>query len=620
MKALLAYTCGVTVVKGPPMARLAFVPILLALNIGCTQQKGGPMPTHYEDALSQLDKAATSKSAAKQPDAVSQALLPPLVVEMPKAEGKPADARFDLAVNNAPAAEVFMAIASGTPYSMIVHPSINEKLSVKLKDVTVLEALDTLRDMYGYEYKVAGNRILIQSLALQTRVFLVNYLNNTRKGKSEVRVASSSPSDSAGATQAGAVSAISSPQVPTVQSLSASKVETNSDVNFWSDLGNALRAIVGTGEGRNMIMNAESGVVVVRAMPSELREVAEFLRTMQGVVSRQVLLEAKIIDVQLSDSFSTGINWAAFHAGSNSRFAGGIQQPATSLSTQGSMSTFTALGPDGQAVPNSLFTSTPGSPGSVVTGGGVPGTLLGLAFQTSNFAALLNFLQTQGELQVLSSPRIAAINNQKAVLKVGTDQFFVTNVTTNQTTTVGGAIQNSPSITTQPFFSGVALDITPQIDENNQIILHIHPSVSNVVNQNTSINLGQAGIFTLPLAASTISETDTVVRVTNGNIVAIGGLMKQQDERNRGGVPGLMDIPIIGALFKNTSRSGLKSELVILIKPTVIENDESWKPSVQEAANRVRDWRHDEFGRYWKEEVEQKGSDNRNGQPSATKP
>jgi MSHA biogenesis protein MshL len=620
MKAPLGSPCGVTVVAGRMMRRLALVPLLLALSIGCTQQKGGPMPTHYEDALSQLDKAATSKSTAKQPDAVSQALLPPLVVEMPRAEGKPADARFDLAVNNAPAAEVFMAIASGTPYSMIVHPSINEKLSVKLKDVTVVEALDTLRDMYGYEYKITGNRILIQSLALQTRVFLVNYLNNTRKGKSEVRVASSSPSDSAGANQAGAVSAVSNPQTPAVQSLSASKVETNSDVNFWGDLGNALRAIVGTGEGRNMIMNPESGVVVVRAMPSELREVAEFLRTMQGVVSRQVLLEAKIIDVQLNDSFSTGINWAAFHAGSNSRFAGGIQSPATSLSTQGSMSTFTALGPDGQAVPNSLFTSTPGSPGSVVTGGGVPGTLLGLAFQTSNFAALLNFLQTQGELQVLSSPRIAAINNQKAVLKVGTDQFFVTNVTTNQTTTTGGAIQNSPSITTQPFFSGVALDITPQIDENNQIILHVHPSVSNVVNQNTSINLGQAGIFTLPLAASTISETDTVVRVTNGNIVAIGGLMKQQDERNRGGVPGLMDIPIIGALFKNTSRSGLKSELVILIKPTVIENDESWKPSVQEAANRVRDWRHDEFGRYWKEEVEHKGNESGSGQPSPAKP
>ena len=620
MNAPVLPVCKVTIVGERMARRLVLVPLLLALTIGCTQQKGGPMPTHYEDALSQLDKAAASKSNAKQPDAVSQALLPPLVVEMPRVEGKPAESRFDLAVNNAPAAEVFMAIASGSPYSMIVHPGINEKLSVKLKDVTVFEALDTLRDMYGYEYKVTGNRILIQSLALQTRVFLVNYLNNTRKGKSELRVASSSPSDSSGGTQAGAISAISGPQAPTIQSLAGSKVETTSEVNFWTDLGNALRAIVGTGEGRNMVMNAESGVVVVRAMPSELREVGEFLRTMQGVVSRQVLLEAKIIDVQLNDSFATGINWAAFHAGSNSRFAGGIQQPGSNLTTQGSMSQFTAIGPDGQAVPNSLFTANPASPGSLIAGGGVPGTIFGLAFQTSNFAALLNFLQTQGELQVLSSPRIAAINNQKAVLKVGTDQFFVTNVTTNQTTTVGGAIQNSPSITTQPFFSGVALDITPQIDENNQLILHIHPSVSNVVNQNTSINLGQAGIFTLPLAASTISETDTVVRVTNGNIVAIGGLMKQQDQRNRGGVPGLMDIPIIGTLFKNTSRNGLKSELVILVKPTVIENQEDWKPSVQEAANRVRDLRHDEFGRDWKEEVVQEGNENSKGQPNAAKP
>ncbi|HTS54883.1 MAG TPA: pilus (MSHA type) biogenesis protein MshL [Burkholderiales bacterium] len=594
----------------------AMIPLLvLALTTGCTQQKGGPMPTHYEDALSQLNGAAASKPGAKQPDAVSQALLPPLVVEMPRAEPKPTEARFDLAVNNAPASEVFMSIASGSPYSMIVHPSINEKISIKLNNATLFEALDTLRDMYGYEYKVTGNRIFIQPLTMQTRVFLVNYLNNMRKGKSELRVASSSPSDSPASTQAGATSAIGT-QAPIVQALASAKVETTSDVNFWSDLTNAVRAIIGNGEGRNMIINAESGVVVVRAMPSELREVAEFLRTMQGVVSRQVLLEAKIIDVQLSDSFATGINWAAFHAGSNARFGGGIQQPATNLTTQGAMSTLTTLGPDGQPAVNSIFTATPGVPGSMVTGGGVPGTIIGLAFQTSNFAALLDFLQTQGELQVLSSPRIAAINNQKAVLKVGTDQFFVTNVTTNQTTTVGGFIQNSPTITTQPFFSGVALDITPQIDENNQIILHIHPSVSNVVNQNTSLNLGSAGIFTLPLAASTVSETDTVVRVANSNIVAIGGLMKQQDQRNRSGVPGLMDIPIIGTLFKNTSRSGLKSELVILIKPTVIESEESWKPSVQEAANRIRDWRHDEFGRYWKEEVVQQGKDSVGGQPN----
>jgi MSHA biogenesis protein MshL len=587
---------------------LGLFPLLLALAAGCAQ-KGGGMQPHYERALSELDKAAVAKPSVKQSDAVSQALLPPLVVEMPRVDDRPAEPRFDLTVNNAPASEVFMAITSGTRYSMVVHPNVKEKLSVNLKDVTVLDALETVREMYGYEYKVQGNRIFIQPLSMQTRVFMVNYLNHTRKGRSEVRVSSGAISDNAGGPQqAGATTAVTGPQSPTVQALQSSKVETTSDVNFWGDLGNAVRAIIGTGEGRNAIINAESGIVLVRAMPAELREVDNFLRTMQGVVARQVLLEAKIIEVQLNDNFATGINWAAFRTGNNSRLASGILQPGTVLQPQGALSSFTTIGPDGQPLANSLFSSNPASPGIIGAGAAVPGTIFGLAFQTSNFAALLNFLQTQGELQVLSSPRIAAINNQKAVLKVGTDEFFVTNVTTNQTTTTGGAIQNSPSITVQPFFSGVALDVTPQIDENGQIILHIHPSVSNVIDKTKDIDLGAAGTFRLPLASSTVSETDTIVRVTNGNIVAIGGLMKQSDSRTRGGVPGLQDLPIIGHVFKNTNRNGLKSELVILLKPTVIESEESWKQDLQETNQRIRDLRHDEFGRYWRDEVLRQGN------------
>jgi MSHA biogenesis protein MshL len=204
-------------------------------------------------------------------------------------------------------------------------------------------------------------------------------------------------------------------------------------------------------------------------------------------------------------------------------------------------------------------------------------------------------------VQVLSSPRIATLNNQKAVLKVGTDEFFVTNITTN-TTTTGTTSTQSPTITVSPFFSGVALDVTPQIDENNQIILHVHPSVSNVVDKTKNIDLGAAGTFKLPLASSTVSETDTIVRVSNGNIVAIGGLMKQSDQRTRGQVPGLGSIPIIGHAFKNTNRSGVKSELVILIKTTVIQSDENWKLDVDDARARLRAYRHDEYGRYWKEE------------------
>lgn len=606
-------------------SRVRLVPLVpLALVLGCAQHRG--TATHYESALNELDKAAASKPGVNPSEAVSQALLPPLVVEMPKVEDKAAETRFDLNVNNAPAQEVFLAITSGTRYSMIVPPGVTEKLSVNLKDVTVFEALDTLRDMYGYEYKVVGNRIFIQPLSLQTRVFQVNYLFNQRKGRSELRVSSGAISDATvqGQAAAATAAATTTPQGPTAHALESSRVETTSDVNFWTDLNNAIRAIVGSGEGRNVIINAQSGVVLVRAMPSELREVDQFLKTVQGVVARQVLLEAKIVEVQLSDNFATGINWAAFHAGDNARIAGGVIQPGTNLSPLGRMTTFTTIGPDGQPLPNSAFSSNPAFPGTLLTGSSVPGTIFGLAFQTSNFAALLDFLETQGELQVLSSPRIATINNQQAVLKVGTDQFFVTNVTTNQTTTIGGATTSSPTITTQPFFSGVALDVTPQIDENNQITLHLHPSVSLVIEKQTDLDLGTSGgVIKLPLASSTVSETDTIVRVGNGNVVAIGGLMKQTDTRSRGLVPGLGDIPVVGHLFKNTNRSSFKSELVILLKPTVIGGDDSWRQSLEQARDRIRDYKHEEFGRYWRDEVQPQTGGGKQGegakQPEAPK-
>src|SRR5690606_3128205 len=248
------------------------------------------------------------------------------------------------------------------------------------------------------------------------------------------------------------------------------------------------------------------------------------------------------------DSHQTGVNWAAFTQGANSRFAGGVLTPGATLTPSGPISAFTARNPDGTVNADSDLASNPADPGVIATGVGAPGSLFGLAFQTGSFAALLSFLETQGNLQVLSSPRIAALNNQKAVLKVGTDEFFVTNITTN-TTTIGNTSSQSPTITVAPFFSGVALDVTPQIDENNQIILHIHPSVSSVVEKNKTIDLGDAGTFRLPLASSTVSESDTIVRVGNGNIVAIGGLMRESTQRGSSGVPFLNGVPVVGNLF-----------------------------------------------------------------------
>jgi MSHA biogenesis protein MshL len=556
---------------------------LMGLAAGCATTM--PTDTTYDGAKKEIGSAARQPKTNIKSEDVGSALLPPLAVEMPKVDGRPIEPRFDLVVNNAPVGQVFMAIVSGTRYSMVVNPAIKDQISVNLRDVTVFEALDTIREVYGYEYKLQGNRILIEPISLQTRVYQVNYLMSQRKGKTEVRVTSGAISDTAGGAAATVAANPTNPASNTT-ALESSRVSTTSNNDFWTEIGNALKAIVGTQEGRNVVMSPQAGVIVVRALPAELRNVSEFLKTMQVVVERQVMLEAKIIEVQLADSHQTGVNWAAFGQGANSRIAGGLLGPGGTLAPTGAISGFTSTNPDGTVSTSSLLSATPGAPGLITAGTGTPGTLFGLAFQTSNFAALISFLETQGNLQVLSSPRIATLNNQKAVLKVGTDEFFVTNITTN-TTTTGTTSTQSPTITVSPFFSGVALDVTPQIDEHNQIILHIHPSVSNVIEKTKNIDLGTSGTFRLPLASSTISESDTIVRVSNSNIVAIGGLMKETTSRNTSGVPGLGTLPVVGNLFSSRARSIAKSELVILLKPTVIENDATWRQDILDTKDRI---------------------------------
>ena len=562
------------------------LPTLLLCLVSACATPTTPTGTTYDSAKKEMANAARAPQAGGQAEDVSKALLPPLTVEMPKVDGRPIEPRFDLAVNNAPAGQVFMAIVSGTRYSMVVHPGVKDSISVNLRDVTVFETLDTIREVYGYEYKMQGNRILIEPISLQTRVYQVNYLMSQRKGKTEVRVTSGAISDSTPNTGPTAQPSPTSGTGTTTTAHESSRISTSSNNDFWAEIDAALRAIVGKEGGRNVVMSPQAGVIVVRALPAELRGVSEFLKTMQVVVERQVMLEAKIIEVRLADSHQTGVNWAAFGQGANSRVAGGVLGPGGILAPSGTISAFTSRNLDGSVSTSSLLSSNPAAPGSITAGTGIPGTLFGLAFQTSNFAALISFLETQGNLQVLSSPRIATLNNQKAVLKVGTDEFFVTNITTN-TTNVGTSSTQSPTITVAPFFSGVALDVTPQIDEHNQIILHIHPSVSSVVEKTKNIDLGTAGNFRLPLASSTISESDTIVRVSNTNIVAIGGLMKETTTRDSSGVPVLGTLPVVGNLFSSKSRSVTKSELVILLKPTVIENDATWRQDILDTKERI---------------------------------
>ncbi|OGA26147.1 MAG: pilus (MSHA type) biogenesis protein MshL [Betaproteobacteria bacterium RIFCSPLOWO2_02_FULL_67_26] len=563
------------------MKRRIVMVVVMVAAAGCAEQPARRDAT-YERISAEIEKAVKERTKPVAPDSVSQALLPPLVVEMPRADGKPLDQRFDLNVNNAPAAQVFMAIVSGTRYSMIVHPEVRDSISVNLKDVTVLEALETLRDLYGYEYRVQGNRISVLPVTMQTRVFQVNYLQAQRAGRSEVRVSSGSITDTGGASS-GAPPTAGAP-APTSRATESVRVTTSSESNFWGDIAKSLTAIVGSADGRSVIVNSQSGVIVVRALPAEQRSVESFLKAMQLIVERQVVLEAKIIDVSLKDSYGAGINWAAFRSGGTS-VVGGVVRPNTSIGNTGPLSQPTGRAPDGTDI--GFVTATLGAAASLAADAAVQGGVFGLALQTSNFAALLTFLETQGAVNVLSSPRVATINNQKAVLKVGTDDYFVTNVSTTSTTS-GTQTTVTPTITVQPFFSGISLDVTPQIDEHNNIILHIHPQVSTVIEKRKDVNLGNLGTVTLPLASSNINETDTIVRVQDGNIVAIGGLMRQETKSGGSQVPGLGDAPGIGGLFRQRAMENTKNELVILLKPTIVHSDRNWQKDVADTRDRLR--------------------------------
>ena len=506
-----------------------------------------------------LSMPARYLASTEQPGATSRANTPPVSATQVNSAG-----RFDLVVSNAPAAQVFLQLGAGTSYNMLVSPEVSGTISVSLRNTTVPEALETLRELFGYDFRIAsGNRVFVYPNAVQTRLFRINYLPGRRQGSSDLRVSSSSITN----TTSGGSSSANSTTSPTSSTVAidTSQVRMTSDADFWKEVQVSLTTMIGNEGGRSVVLNPAAGVVVVRATPAEQRQVESYLKAIQVNISRQVMLEAKIIEVQLLRESSSGVNWSLLrNVGNGKTLNIGNVAPGTTLSHGG------VINNGNVNVGSSAAGITAGSIATSALGQG----FYGLAFQSGTFAALLSFLQTQGDVQVLSSPRIATLNNQKAVLKVGNDELFVTGVSTS-TTSSGNSSVTTPTLTLQPFFSGISLDVTPQIDEEGNVTLHVHPAISVVSEKDKNIDLGEMGSYQLPLASSSINETDSIVRVKNGQIVAIGGLMRHQSSADRAGLPGLSEVPGVGGLFRQKSTATSKRELVILIKPTVIGEDGS---------------------------------------------
>ncbi|WP_210398001.1 pilus (MSHA type) biogenesis protein MshL [Motiliproteus sediminis] len=490
------------------------------ISLGTTPQEDGLQA--MGEALENNDQPTVA--GAESNPAIMAALLPPLQVQ-----GLPGtDPRFDLAVEQMDARSFFMGLVRDTPYNMVVSEQVGGSISLDLKDVTVDEVMQTVHEVYGYEYKRFGNLYQVVPAKMETAIFQINYLNVKRDGGSDIQVSAGT------VTQADQDS----------NSVVGTRINTTSSTDFWGQLQATLQTIIGADNGRTVVITPQAGVIVVRALPSEIATVRDYLQQAELTLQRQVILEAKILEVRLSEGYQSGINWQ-----------GVINNSAGDKSI--------TLGQSSEALANPLNT----------------GGVFSAAFDLKDFTALIELLETQGDVQVLSSPRVATLNNQKAVIKVGTDEFFVTDIET--TTTTGTATTTTPDIELTPFFSGIALDVTPQISARGEIILHIHPSISEVTDQQKMITIG-TDTLQLPLALSTIRESDSVVRASSGQVIVIGGLMQSTSANSAAKVPSLGDVGVVGGLFRQERRQSVKSELVIMLRPTIADAA-SWQRTLEQS-------------------------------------
>ncbi|MDX3775381.1 pilus (MSHA type) biogenesis protein MshL [Chromatiaceae bacterium AAb-1] len=527
----------------------------------------GPAEAKHELQKAQQVKPAEVPAAPLVPAAVMQDLLMPAAQAVPQ----PQMPRFNISAANIDLADFFQSLVADTPYSVVLHSGVSGKVSLQLKQVTLAETMAIVQQLYGFDIRQTGPVYKIYPAGLRTETIAVNYLMLQRQGFSSVSVNSGGVSQdntsnnrnnnnrsNSQTQQQGSIlddeySRESRSQQGQTE-FNGSTVQSESRTNFWKDLEKAIQAILGSGRDRIVVVSPQAGLVTVRGMPDEIAAVKTFLGRSEIQLQRQVVLETKIIEVTLNDEYQQGVQW--------NRLIANIGSTDFNFTTSGVV---------------------PGNALSTVLGG-----VTAVSFNNADFSGVINLLETQGNTQVLSSPRVTAMNNQKAVIKVGQDEYFVTNVTSN-TTIAAGATTTSPNISLQPFFSGIALDVTPQIDEQGSVILHVHPSVTETAEQIKTIRFSGTDEIQLPLAQSNIRESDTIIKARSGEIVVIGGLMQTITSDTESRTPVLGSIPLLGQLFTSKNKVERKKELVILLKPTVVGTG-VWQQQLQQSADLISDW------------------------------
>jgi MSHA biogenesis protein MshL len=459
--------------------------------------------------------------------------------------------RYTLNVQDADLPGLLLGLGKDIPVNVVVGPNVQGKVSADLENVSVMDILEQVVRPRGLHYRIEGNSVRIYDTDRETRIYQVDYPNTRRTGSAQFTVSGAVAQEIALGDTGSASSG----------DTSTSAVNTEQEVDLWGEIEQGVRLILFGSQdaassdeeespeapSRRVLVSRQAGVLMVTASDSVLDEIEGYLTTVVRSIGRQVMLDARIVEVALNDEVDLGLDLEVSpgYPTNGTNAAGTIVRTITGGLVRDNATLLQDLAP-------------------TLTAGGFT---FGIA--TDNVGAILNALARQSDLRVISTPRIATLNNHKALIKVVRNEvFFIANVEVEAFESVGQTAVTTFEPTITPV--GVTLDVTPQVSEYGEITLHVHPSVSEIVEIRSQPRLpGQTDVGSLPVVD--LRETDTVLRVQDGDTVVIGGLIQHRELDVERKIPLLGDIPWVGQLFRQMDVEERRSELVIFLTPTVLD-------------------------------------------------
>jgi MSHA biogenesis protein MshL len=439
--------------------------------------------------------------------------------------------------------------ARANELNIVPDLDISGKVTVEIKDLPLAQVMQALLEAHGYTW--FENQGLIRVRNVETRNFVLDYLRLVRKGEgfNSVNLSSGSSGGAGGGGAGGAGGGRGGGGGGGVgggggagggaggggaggPGGSSMQLSQEDSIDFWDEMDTQIRAIL-TPAGK-LAINKTAGLIQVTDRPAAVSNVADFIEQLHDTVHRQVDIEAKIYDVTLNDQFQLGLDWEHI-----------IRTHGGSL----------------RGIGSTIVTAPVG-------GEAVKGAALGVLFSNQNTSVVLEALHEQGEVRVVSQPRLRTLNNQTAIIKVGTDTPFFSRTTffiPSLSTAGVPATTTTTEDTFQTITVGTILSITPQISSDGWISLDISPVITSLV----AIRISPSGTTTAP--ELDIKQASTLVRVRSNETIVIGGLIQDTHAKTVRKIPVLGDIPALGLLFRGKFDTTSKRELVIFLTPRIVE-------------------------------------------------